>query len=104
FYGLGPYASLLSFPTRRSSDLDSTDPDVIYLVDEDSAVNEEALGGRGSRPSPFFIERIATEAGFEVERHFTADLNAGEYVYDWRSEEHTSELQSRENIVCRLLL
>lgn len=62
---------------------DSTDPDVIYLVDEDSAVNEEALGGRGSRPSPFFIERIATEAGFEVERHFTADLNAGEYVYDW---------------------
>src|SRR5690606_41282359 len=23
---------------------------------------------------------------------------------DWRSEEHTSELQSRENLVCRLLL
>src|SRR5436309_12100431 len=25
-------------------------------------------------------------------------------VYDARSEEHTSELQSRENLVCRLLL
>src|SRR5690606_39953632 len=25
-------------------------------------------------------------------------------VYDGRSEEHTSELQSRENLVCRLLL
>src|SRR5207302_2985108 len=25
-------------------------------------------------------------------------------VYNWRSEEHTSELQSRENLVCRLLL
>src|SRR5690606_23294707 len=24
--------------------------------------------------------------------------------FDWRSEEHTSELQSRENLVCRLLL
>src|SRR5690606_41474798 len=24
--------------------------------------------------------------------------------YRWRSEEHTSELQSRENLVCRLLL
>src|SRR5690606_41672142 len=29
-----------------------------------------------------------------------------ELAYDlyWRSEEHTSELQSRENLVCRLLL
>src|SRR5690606_40105431 len=25
-------------------------------------------------------------------------------AYDYRSEEHTSELQSRENLVCRLLL
>src|SRR5436309_5975069 len=25
-------------------------------------------------------------------------------IDDWRSEEHTSELQSRENLVCRLLL
>src|SRR5207302_6471560 len=25
-------------------------------------------------------------------------------LYCWRSEEHTSELQSRENLVCRLLL
>src|SRR5436309_6707911 len=25
-------------------------------------------------------------------------------VSEWRSEEHTSELQSRENLVCRLLL
>src|SRR5690606_39820441 len=27
-----------------------------------------------------------------------------EYEGNWRSEEHTSELQSRENLVCRLLL
>src|SRR5690606_40083689 len=26
------------------------------------------------------------------------------HVEQWRSEEHTSELQSRENLVCRLLL
>src|SRR5690606_40611842 len=26
------------------------------------------------------------------------------FTADWRSEEHTSELQSRENLVCRLLL
>src|SRR5690606_39681752 len=29
---------------------------------------------------------------------------AGQYAYVPRSEEHTSELQSRENLVCRLLL
>src|SRR5690606_40331990 len=28
----------------------------------------------------------------------------GIVVDEWRSEEHTSELQSRENLVCRLLL
>lgn len=62
---------------------DSTDPYLIHLVDEDAGVNEDALSGRGSRPSPFFIERVAREAGFEIERYFTSDLNAGEYLYDW---------------------
>src|SRR2546422_4464203 len=28
----------------------------------------------------------------------------GAYVHNWRSEEHTSELQSRLHLVCRLLL
>src|SRR5690606_21327446 len=32
------------------------------------------------------------------------DLQAGEILDEDRSEEHTSELQSRENLVCRLLL
>lgn len=62
---------------------DSTDPHHIVVVDERSEVNEEALSGRGSRPSPFYVERIAAEAGFEVERHFSADLNADGFVYDW---------------------
>src|SRR5690606_41946658 len=32
------------------------------------------------------------------------DMHQGVAVSDDRSEEHTSELQSRENLVCRLLL
>src|SRR5258708_18687417 len=28
----------------------------------------------------------------------------GTHVHDWRSEEHTSELQSPDHLVCRLLL
>src|SRR5690606_41628731 len=32
------------------------------------------------------------------------DRPAATLAQEWRSEEHTSELQSRENLVCRLLL
>src|SRR5690606_40107286 len=53
-----------------------------------------------------------------LQEHFgTPDLRGKKYVLTWtyhprplntavanRSEEHTSELQSRENLVCRLLL
>src|SRR2546430_8827294 len=37
-------------------------------------------------------------------RHFDAQPNHGEVARKWRSEEHTSELQSQSNLVCRLLL
>ena len=45
----------------------------------------------------------------EFEKQFT-DINPGPATCSWgelqrgRSEEHTSELQSRRNLVCRLLL
>src|SRR5688572_31368249 len=38
------------------------------------------------------------------ERVYVAGTTAGFYVLDSRSEEHTSELQSQSNLVCRLLL
>jgi SAM-dependent methyltransferase len=63
---------------------DSTDPHAIFYCDEDAAVDEEALRGTGSRPSPSYVERLATENGFAVHRYFDADLNVGdEFVYDW---------------------
>ena len=63
---------------------DSTDPHTILVVDEDSKVNEESLSGTGSRPSPFYIERIADENDFEAIRYFNADLNVGvDFLYDW---------------------
>lgn len=62
---------------------DSTDPTRVQLVEERSAVNEEALNGRGCRPSPFYVERLASEHGFGVERHFSPDLNSAQFVYDW---------------------
>jgi 2-polyprenyl-3-methyl-5-hydroxy-6-metoxy-1,4-benzoquinol methylase len=62
---------------------DSRDAQRVVVIEERAEVNEEAVGGRGCRPSPFFIERVATESGFRIERHFTADLNSKEAIYDW---------------------
>src|SRR5207302_8128002 len=46
------------------------------------------------------IERCRVDFGVEI----YIDLSNFKPVGDPRSEEHTSELQSRENLVCRLLL
>src|SRR5436309_10866677 len=50
---------------------------------------------------PIFIMAILA-LGLNILTGFTGILNLG--VAAIRSEEHTSELQSRENLVCRLLL
>src|SRR5690606_41408676 len=42
--------------------------------------------------------------GMATLRRFEAEAGAGRTCRWYRSEEHTSELQSRENLVCRLLL
>src|SRR5687768_17791907 len=77
---------LRSFPTRRSSDLDRRAEDVGA---EDAVARHfgaragrghAILGGAGSRPP-----------------------GPPTWLFD-RSEEHTSELQSRLHLVCRLLL
>src|SRR5690606_40900075 len=54
---------------------------------------------RGPGPPPCGMPWPASDAVLEsVVAADDADLGL------WRSEEHTSELQSRENLVCRLLL
>src|SRR5690606_40902012 len=94
----GPHPYLHSFPTRRSSDL---------MIEAAFIVNTGEL--RGAPVVPY-----GTDANYYV-RHLTANnLNQlisqqnnylGSNITRWkRSEEHTSELQSRENLVCRLLL
>src|SRR5207247_10602413 len=72
---------LHSFPTRRSSDL-----------------------GRPARD----LARVPRERGFLDQRRRARDdvrrLRARHPAQRGRSEEHTSELQSRVDLVCRLLL
>src|SRR5690606_41537133 len=93
---------LHSFPTRRSSDLKETlnkTPELLPVLKEAGVVDS---GGAG------FIKIIegmmmALEGQIlaEEEKSFNPQVKHEEYI---RSEEHTSELQSRENLVCRLLL
>src|SRR5207244_13319440 len=89
---------LHSFPTRRSSDLPS--------AAATSAVRAASLSRRGSRPairpsrSPVCptgrsAGRSAPGRGSRRRRHPCTRS---------RSEEHTSELQSPDHLVCRLLL
>src|SRR5690606_40145931 len=92
----GERADLPSFPTRRSSDLDVkklrdlTDAPMM----ECKAALEEAEGDF-EKAQEILKQKGKAAAGKRVDRA------TGEGV---RSEEHTSELQSRENLVCRLLL
>src|SRR5688572_33472004 len=64
------------FPTRRSSDLEARDI------------------------MPAYIEHLLSYVDVKTLKPFTVVANAG----NGRSEEHTSELQSQSNLVCRLLL
>src|SRR5687768_2935104 len=52
-----------------------------------------------------WLQSLATAARIAIdEKHFRADLDPGQFAFNLRSEEHTSELQSRLHLVCRLLL
>src|SRR5207302_11089689 len=74
-----------SFPTRRSSDLEYTLP---------SAGSAALQAGNCAD---------CMEKDTQVRHNFQAWRRTW-VSFSMRSEEHTSELQSRENLVCRLLL
>src|SRR5690606_41185661 len=98
FYRSAVHRDLHSFPTRRSSDLtvavlpSGTGCDLIrtFGIPQDLAGAAKHL----TTNETYRVDLVAIEGGWGS-RH---------YVNVARSEEHTSELQSRENLVCRLLL
>src|SRR5438874_10501751 len=87
-YGADIHRHLHSFPTRRSSDLVG---DLVRPF-RDELVDDGLLAGAGPQHSPDSLQEFALpEASADEDGHV-------------RSEEHTSELQSRRDLVCRLLL
>src|SRR5205085_11609676 len=84
FYCSGPHRDLHSFPTRRSSDLARRTPRA-------RRARRRSAPRRDSPP--------AAADATAADRRLTRPGRASR-----RSEEHTSELQSQSNLVCRLLL
>src|SRR5690606_42080221 len=88
----------LSFPTRRSSDLASAGGALGIAP----GVNDSLAVQVMSDSLQAWRRYLAHDAGAEAPDAAPSDTISGSIRL--RSEEHTSELQSRENLVCRLLL
>src|SRR5690606_41731261 len=98
--GFAAHLPLHSFPPRRSSDLS-----LRAVASEGIARVAAALP---EQPGDPVVHRVRSEVwgapvadGVPAGAAFAAEAMG--FLGD-RSEEHTSELQSRENLVCRLLL
>src|SRR5690606_39596734 len=101
-HSLRYHRDLRSFPTRRSSDLDFTSVEHVLHTYLDRRRSAE-------RPRRAAIAIAAPIVGDDVSMvnrgwRFRRTALAQTLGVAERSEEHTSELQSRENLVCRLLL
>src|SRR5690606_41018232 len=95
FHWYDDHGNLPSFPTRRSSDLREQE--------RSHAVLYQGSFARADR-----IPHVRHAALHAPEFHLSHERQRCNCrICRWRSfrsEEHTSELQSRENLVCRLLL
>src|SRR5690606_40278266 len=101
---LSDYRRLLdlhSFPTRRSSDLDDVHADGSGL--QVVVQREEELAAYRFRHR-LCRARIESDTTPRAGSVFFPTQPPVRLTFGRRSEEHTSELQSRENLVCRLLL
>src|SRR5690242_21534376 len=87
------HRDLHSFPTRRSSDLRRT---------RNTLQRAGIVGGAVARPHVCYL-RLTRARAAPCERSCKPWL-LGALARSGRSEEHTSELQSHVNLVCRLLL
>src|SRR5207302_8242527 len=96
--------SLHSFPTRRSSDLSVETLDLSEVMGRIQRLRDN---------EPPVVERLKAIRAYVStnsipENALVKMAKLGAVIHTWmketeRSEEHTSELQSRENLVCRLL-
>src|SRR5207247_7246971 len=103
FHSAADHLDLHSFPTRRSSDL--FDQRKQLLVDEANAIGTAMLRAEMLPDSEHGKMLALLREYVDARMHFSEARIAGQGIDSaMRSEEHTSELQSRVDLVCRLLL
>src|SRR5690606_41486329 len=94
---------LHSFPTRRSSDLKDCRQPL-------NTITASLVAWLAGGPVGFRLARCQRTPAHLRTHHLRLDPcmagqgHSRQHLMLARSEEHTSELQSRENLVCRLLL
>src|SRR5690606_42033118 len=96
--------NLHSFPTRRSSDLDAVVEQSLQKIDGAGEVQEQLQLAEGVKDNEFMdaAEKVKDpEAIKEEVKQKVVKKAVNHFAGRERSEEHTSELQSRENLVCR---
>src|SRR5690606_41698720 len=86
-----------SFPTRRSSDLSTPMKSLDASQETLKAVGDTLEADR-------FFGAVGAWRSWAEQYDRIAAYHFAAILFSPRSEEHTSELQSRENLVCRLLL
>src|SRR5690606_41884547 len=93
-----------AFPSRRSSDLSgvSARMGITALENRMSTAERRALLTGEDRTTVRLVDFMGVIPSItgKIELVYEGEQEGADYV---RSEEHTSELQSRENLVCRLL-
>src|SRR5205085_9846057 len=99
-----PLFYLYSFPTRRSSDLlfivKANQP---QLFPRSARVVCPCLPGKTSRDRNLALTRTTRSNHRQGTWTLGDPIQASMSLVGGRSEEHTSELQSQSNLVCRLL-
>src|SRR5690242_21365385 len=93
------HPDLHSFPTRRSSDL--------FVIEIDDVFDARIASSR--QTSPRLLKMASLSSSFSGAASMTTSQSCRSRcpppdLRCARSEEHTSELQSHVNLVCRLLL
>src|SRR5690606_40861994 len=92
------------FPTRRSSDLSVGTGRRGFFQDD----RLRLPGACTKQPKLAFIGEVQGQPTISLHQQnragepptLTPPVESGSPLWPWRSEEHTSELQSRENLVC----
>src|SRR5690606_41765044 len=101
-WGCATHRALPPFPTRRSSDLDRPGRQAAQVL-ERAHHADQPVAAHPEITDVVEEDHAHRRARLDRRREQRADDGLVPTRLP-RSEEHTSELQSRENLVCRLLL